>query len=246
MEVPAAWLTTVVTHLCLNRLASARARRESYAGPWLPEPVLTADGALGPLETAEQRESVSMGVLLLLERLTPAERAVFILREAFGHPYKEIAAIVDLDEAHCRQLHRRARARVGESGRRHEVDREHHRRILEGFFAAVTDGDVATLERLLADDVTVWADGGGGRAARRPVTGRDVVVRYLRGLGERPEASRMRAEIAEVNGEPAVLVREGAELWAIVAVEVVGGRVGAVRMVVNPAKLAFAATQIAV
>ncbi|MBA8951154.1 RNA polymerase sigma-70 factor [Actinomadura namibiensis] len=245
VEVPAAWLTTVVTHLCLNRLASARNRRERYVGPWLPEPVLTGGGALGPLETAEQRESVSMGVLVLLERLTPAERAVLILREAFGHPHREIARVLGVDEAHSRQLHRRARARVGEPRRRYEADREHHRRVVERFLAAAGDGDVAALERLLAEDVTVWADGGGGRAARRPVEGRDRVARYLRGMWSRVEAARARFETAEVNGETAVLVWHGSALTAVLAVEVAGGRIDAVRFVLNPDKLAYAAAQAA-
>src|SRR5260221_7433905 len=110
---PSAWLTTVVTNLCRNRLASAPARRERYVGTWLPEPVLTSDGTLGPLEAAEQRDSVSLALLTLLEQLTPPERAVFVLRESFGYSHREIAGILGMSEAGCRQLHRRARQRLG-------------------------------------------------------------------------------------------------------------------------------------
>ncbi|WP_246079768.1 RNA polymerase sigma factor SigJ [Nonomuraea mesophila] len=246
VEVPAAWLTRVVTNLCLSQLASARRRRESYVGPWLPEPVLTGDGALGPLETVEQRESVSLGVLILLERLTPVERAVFVLREAFGYGHAEVAGILGITEAHSRQLHRRARAHVGEPRKRFESDREHHRRIVRGFLRATLGGDVAELERLLADDVVAWADGGGtATAARRPVLGRAKVLRYLRGLADRREAARIAWDIVEVNGEPAVVVRDaGGDLWAIFTVEIADGRVSAIRTILSPAKLAFAGTQL--
>jgi RNA polymerase sigma factor (sigma-70 family) len=244
VEVPEAWLRTVVTNLCLNRLTSARARRESYVGPWLPEPVVTGDGALGPLETVEQRESVSLGVLVLLERLTPAERAVFVLREAFGHSHREIAKALAVTEANSRQLYRRARDHVGEPRRRFAADHRDRERILGRLFAASADGDVAGLERLLAEDVVAWADGGGVAAARRPVVGRDKVVRYLLGLGRRPEVARLRMTVAEVNGELATVHYEGDQLRAILVPEVVGGVITALRLVVNPDKLAFAARQL--
>ncbi|MEV1168932.1 RNA polymerase sigma factor SigJ [Nonomuraea sp. NPDC049784] len=247
VAVPAAWLTRVVTNLCLSQLSSARRQRESYAGPWLPEPVLTGDGALGPLETVEQRESVSLGMLILLERLTPTERAVFVLREAFGHSHAEIGDILRIDEAHSRQLYRRARTHVGEPRKRFESDREHHRRILKGFMEATMNGDVAALERLLADDVVAWADGGGmSSAARRPVRGLPKVVRYLGGLLARPEAVGAMIEILDINGEPAVLIcSSDRDLVAIMALEVAGDRVVVIRTMVNPAKLAFATAQLA-
>ncbi|MEV0307381.1 RNA polymerase sigma factor SigJ [Nonomuraea fuscirosea] len=244
VELPAAWLARVVTNLCLTRLASARVRRESYAGPWLPEPVYTGDGALGPLETVEQRESVSMGLLVLLERLNPMERAVFVLREAFGYGHAEVAGILGIEEAHSRQLHRRARAHVGQPRKRFDGDRGQHLRIVRSFFAATVNGDVEALERMLADDVAAWADGGGGTAARRPVRGRARVARYLSGLSRRPEAGSVTSAFAEINGEPAVLIREPGGLLAIVAVEIADGRVVAVRTIVNPAKLAYAAAQL--
>ncbi|MGW6494055.1 RNA polymerase sigma factor SigJ [Nonomuraea angiospora] len=247
VEVPAAWLTRVITNLCLSRLTSARRQRESYAGPWLPEPVLTAGGALGPLETVEQRESVSMGVLILLERLTPVERAVFVLREAFGHSHAEIAGVLGIEEAHSRQLHRRARAHVGEPRKRFESDREQHRRIVRRFLEAAVHGDVAALERLLADDAIAWTDGGGSvTAARRPVHGLGKVARYLGGFVTRPEAAEVVVEFLEVNGEPAALIRgPGGDLLAIMTMELDGDQVAAVRTTVNPAKLAFAGAQLA-
>ncbi|WP_053697550.1 RNA polymerase sigma-70 factor [Streptomyces sp. NRRL F-5755] len=248
VRTPAAWLTKVVTNLCINRLTSARARRERYVGPWLPEPVLThtADRRLGPLETAEQRESVSFALLTLMERLTPAERAVFVLREAFGHSHRDIAEVIGVGEAYSRQLHRRTRERLGGSPRRHfAVDAAQRAKLVERFFAATLDGDVAGLERLLADDVVAWADGGGrATAARRPVTGRAKVLRYLLGLGTRPEAASVRAEFVEVNGEPAALFLVGEDLLAVVVPETHEGHIVAVRTVLNPDKLAFAAGQL--
>ncbi|OKI09237.1 RNA polymerase subunit sigma-24 [Streptomyces sp. CB02923] len=248
VRIPAAWLTKVMTNLCVNRLTSARARRELYVGPWLPEPVLTRTAAdrLGPMETAEQRESVSLALLTLMERLTPAERAAFVLREAFGHSHRDIAGVIGVEEAHARQLYRRARERLDRPRRRFDVDDARRREIVERFFAATLDGDLAGLERLLADDVTAWADGGGRvTAARRPVTGRAKVLRYLLGLGARPEAGRAGIEPAEVNGAPAVLVRVDRTLLAVVVPEVSEGRIVAVRTVMNPDKLAFAAAQLA-
>ncbi|AJT69263.1 RNA polymerase sigma-70 factor [Streptomyces chattanoogensis] len=248
VRAPAAWLTKVMTNLCINRLTSARAQRELYVGPWLPEPVLTgtADDRLGPLETAEQREAVSLALLTLMERLTPAERAVFVLREAFGHSHREIAGVIGVEEAHSRQLHRRARERLGRPRRHFDVDDAQRRKIVERFFAATLDGDVAGLERLLADDVVAWADGGGQvTAARRPITGCAKVLRYLLGLVARPEAALVRVEFAEVNGAPAAVVVAGQALLAVVVPEIRDGRVGGVRTVINPAKLAFAAAQLA-
>ncbi|MEV4314563.1 RNA polymerase sigma-70 factor [Actinocrispum sp. NPDC049592] len=245
IEVPAAWLTKVVANLCLTRLTSARARRERYVGTWLPEPVLTGDGALGPLETVEQRDSVSLGMLVLLERLTPVERAVFVLREAFGHHHREIAGMLDIDEAHSRQLHSRARKHVTDVRKRFKADKAHHRRIVERFLAATLTGDLAGLEELLAEDVVSWADGGGTvTAARRPIQGRAKVARYLHGVHSRPEVAFVRAEIAEVNGAPAALLRLSGTLAAIFALEVDGDLITDICLLVNPSKLAFATAQL--
>jgi RNA polymerase sigma factor (sigma-70 family) len=173
IAVPSAWLAKVVTNLCLNRLASARVQRERYVGPWLPEPVLTSDGTLGPLDTAEQRDSVSLALLVLLERLTPTERAVFVLREAFGYSHREIAQILELSEINCRQLARRARRRLAEPRPRFRPEPRQWHRLVERFLLAAREGDLRSLQQLLAAEVTAWADGGGKvTAARRPVVAR--------------------------------------------------------------------------
>ncbi|MGH3771721.1 MAG: RNA polymerase sigma-70 factor [Pseudonocardiaceae bacterium] len=240
---PAAWLAKVVTNLCLNRLTSASARREEYVGPWLPEPVLTADSPLGPMETAEQRESVSLALLVLLERLTPAQRAVFVLREAFAYSHREIADILGLTEANSQQLYRRARARVGTERPRFDASRDQGRRIAERFLAAARGGDLAGLERLLAADVVAWADGGGkAAAARRPVRGAEQVARYLTGWMSRPLPG-LEIVIAEVNGQPGILGAAGGRVLAVMVLEVTGGRVGAVRTIANPDKLSFISAQ---
>ncbi len=245
IAAPAAWLAKVVTNLCLNRLSSARARREHYIGPWLPEPVLTGDGTLGPMEQAQQRESVSLGLLMLLERLTPAERAVFVLREAFGYTHREIAGILDVSEANCRQLYRRARRHVADTGPRFSPGRRQWRDLVERFVAATREGDVRALEQTLAADVVAWADGGGNvTAARRPVTGRPRVARYLAGAFSQ-FGSDLDLTLAEVNGEPAVLGWAGRTLLGIAVFEISGDRITAVRTIANPDKLHFAARQAA-
>ncbi|OUC96788.1 RNA polymerase subunit sigma-24 [Streptosporangium minutum] len=232
---PGPWLAKVVTNLCLNRLTSARATRERYVGFWLPDPVATE--ALGPLETAEQRDSISMAFLVLLERLTPAERAVFVLREAFSYGYREIAGVLDLSEANCRQLHLRARRRVGERPR-FDAPGEHRRAIVNRFLAAASGGDLAGLEQVLAADVVAWSDGGGKvTAARRPVTGRDRVVRYVAGVMARFGMVGVEFAHAEVNGQDAFLGRGGDELVTVLVVEVADDRVIGLRAVLNPDKL---------
>jgi RNA polymerase sigma factor (sigma-70 family) len=242
---PEAWLTKVVTNLCLNRLASARARREDYVGTWLPEPVFTGDGTgngvLGPLETVEQRESLSVGMLVLLERLTPPERAAFVLRAAFGHSHREIAEILELDEAHARQLYHRAHQHVGAARKRFTATPEQRRKLLERFLAATVDGDVSALERLLAEDVVAWSDGGGKAGALpRPVVGREKVLRVLRGLVRHPEWNRVTVgTVGAVNWEPAIVFRVDGRLVAVMVPEFDGDRIVAFYAVANPDKLAF-------
>lgn len=241
VEHPGAWLAKVVTNLSLNALTSARARRETYVGPWLPEPVLTSDGTLGPLESAEQRDSVSMALLVLLEQLTPVERAVYVLREAFAYGHREIAGLLDLSEANCRQLYRRAAARVAATPeRRFEPDPERWRRLVETFLTAAHSGDLATLEGMLAADVQAVGDGGGVvSAARRPVRGRDNVARFAIGA-MRKYAGDLPVTFVEVNGSPAVFLGD----VAVVVVEIENGLVSAVRSVLNPEKLEFLRRQL--
>ncbi|MBL1087018.1 RNA polymerase sigma-70 factor [Streptomyces actinomycinicus] len=240
-----AWLAKTVTNLCLNRLTSARARREQYVGTWLPEPVVTADGTLGPLESAERRDQVSLALLVLLERLTPAERAVYVLREAFGYAHREIADVLELSEANCRQLYRRAALRVAEPEGRFEAAPERQADLVASFVTAAREGDLAALERLLAADVIWWADGGGRvTAALRPIEGRDKVVRFLAGISRR-FAPDTEFTAAEVNGEAALVTWAGGTLVAIAVPELRGGLITRVRAVVNPDKLRFARQQLA-
>jgi RNA polymerase sigma-70 factor (TIGR02957 family) len=248
VQSPAAWLTKVLTNLCLSRLTSARARRETYPGPWLPEPVLTEQSTLGPLDRAEQRESVSLAFLLLLERLTPSQRAVFVLREAFDYSHREIAEILGLTEVNCQQLYRRARQRVTDDRpqlpRRSRASREEGNRIAEEFLAAARSGDLTTLESLLAADVVAWADGGGKtRAARRPVHGAPRVARYLAGWMSR-DVPGVRVVVTDVNGQPGILGILDGQLLVAVLLDLVDRRVAGVYAVANPDKLAFLAAQV--
>ena len=245
IESPPAWLAKVVTNLCLNRLSSARARRERYVGPWLPEPVLTDDSALGPMDTVEQRELVSMGLLVLMEKLTPTERAVFVLREAFGYSHREIADIVELSEANCRQLHSRARRHLARPGSR-PVDRAGWRGLVDRFLHAAATGDLPALEELLAADATSLADSDGKiTAARRPVLGREKVAYYLcRVFGRGLALAGVSASFGQLNGAPAVLGWAGETLVGALVLDVVDGRIGALYIVANPDKLRFVAAQL--
>ncbi|MFH0516885.1 RNA polymerase sigma-70 factor [Streptomyces sp. M41] len=244
IEHPAAWLAKVVTNLCLTRLTSARARRERYVGPWLPEPVATSDGTLGPLESAEQRDAVSMAMLVLLERLTPTERAVYVLREAFAYGHREIAGVLDLTEANCRQLYRRAVQRVGEPRSRFESTPERQEELVASFVAAARDGDLGRLEKLLAADV-IWSSDGGGKvsAARRPIEGREKVSRFLAGA-TRTFLTGVDFTTVEINGTDALAVWAGDTLLSVVAFEVREGLIGHAWAVVNPEKLGFVRGQL--
>jgi RNA polymerase sigma-70 factor (ECF subfamily) len=234
-----AWLSTAVVNLCRSWLLSARARRESYVGPWLPEPVPTAAGQLGPLESAEERELVSLALLTAMERLSPVERAVFVLREAFGYAHREIADMLTLTEANSQQIFRRAGLRVREGRARFDVPSDHARELIERFLKAARNGDVEALERMLAADATSTADGGGVvTAARRPIVGAAKVARYLAGLF-RWEVPGVEIDLQELNGSLAVVAWAAGSPLLVVDVETTGGTVSALRLVVNPDKLAY-------
>ncbi|MEU1076711.1 MULTISPECIES: RNA polymerase sigma-70 factor [unclassified Streptomyces] len=244
IEVPEAWLTKVLTNLCLNQLTSARARRETYVGQWLPEPVLAGDRMLGPADTAEQRESVSLAVLTLMERLSPNERVVYVLREAFAYSHREIAEILDLTEANCQQIYRRAKQHVSADRSRGKVDAAAARKIVEEFLEAALSGDTQPLIRLLVDDAVSVADGGGRVSARRsPVVGALGVARYLRGLFRPTEAKRAQVGgavalySAVVNGGPAVLIEGGGKIAGVMCLDTATGRIEALHIQVNPEKL---------
>ncbi|GAA0377088.1 sigma factor [Acrocarpospora corrugata] len=243
IQAPGAWLAKVVTNMCLNRLTSARARREQYVGPWLPEPILT--DVLKPDEPAETvllHESVSLAFLLLLERLTPAERAVFVLREAFSYGYRDISAVLDLSEANCRQLHRRAQRRLGEQ-RRFDVPAQRRESIVRRFLTAAGNGDLAALEQLLAADVTAWSDGGGkASAARKPVLGPVKIARFVLGLVTNGPA--VEVTFTQVNGEPGLVATAGGRVIVVAAFETDGERIFALRSVLNPDKLRYVSRQL--
>jgi RNA polymerase sigma-70 factor (ECF subfamily) len=232
-----AWLTTVVARLALDTLRSARVRREAYVGPWLPEPLVTDSGP-GPDETAELADSVSLAFLVLLEELTPVERAVFLLREVFGYDYAAVAATVGKSEDNCRQLVVRARQRLAARRTRFEADSAHGRELTARFLSACMTGDLEGLLGMLADDVVLWSDGGGKvAAARRPVAGRDKVGRFLLGIAEKG-AGDYEGRLVAVNGQPgAVFGRDGRVDYAF-SLDVLDGQVVGVRIVANPDKLA--------
>ncbi len=244
---PRAFLSTIATRLALDRLSAARATREHYIGPWLPEPVLTApDNAP---EAAERHESVSLAFLVLLETLTPQERAVFLLREVFEYEYEEIAAMLELSAANCRQLLHRARARIAERRPRFRPAPEQRRRMVEQFTAAVEQGDVQGLAALLVEEVVYTADGGGKvQAARRPVFGNSAVARLLLGLMGRvsslPAFAGARLVDACVNGGDAQLLVVGGRIDTVTAWEWRDERIAAIHAVRNPDKLAFLQRQL--
>lgn len=244
IETPEAWLTKVLTNICLNQLTSARARRETYVGQWLPEPVLSGDPILGPADTVEQRESVSLAMLTLLERLSPTERAVYVLREAFEYRHREIAEILDIGEANCQQIYRRAKQHVTTERSRAPVDAANAREIVQEFLAAALSGDTAPLIRLLTGDAISIADGGGRVPARQgPVLGGLAIARYLRNLFRPTDAKR--ALIGDspsfysvsVNGDPALLAEVGGQVLGVFCLDAGPGGIRAIRIQVNPDKL---------
>ncbi|MFI8188627.1 RNA polymerase sigma-70 factor [Streptomyces sp. NPDC085946] len=250
VEVPEAWLTKVLTNLCLNQLTSARARRETYVGQWLPEPLLAGDPMLGPADTAEQRESVSYAVLALLERLSPNERAVYVLREAFDYPHREIAGILGITEAASQQILHRAKKHVAAGKARARIDEAAARRIIDEFLAAATSGRTEPLVRLLTQDAVSVGDGGGKVPARtKPFEGALAVATFLRGLFKPGKAKRAlvggspEVHAATANGDPAVVVVLDGRVIGVMCLEVTAEGIAAVRSQVNPDKLARATRQ---
>jgi len=231
---PPAFLATTTTRLAINAAQSARVRRETYVGPWLPEPVDTsADPALG----AERAEALEVAVLLLLETLSPTERAAYVLREAFDSPYAEIAEILQVREANARQLVSRARRHV-DGGRRVAVGAQEQRRLLDAFLAAARAGDLAGLERVLAADVVSVTDGGGvAGAARIRVEGRSRVTRFVAAFATRFWAGTALTPV-HANGQPAVLVTRADGALALLAVDASDEGIAVLRWTMSPAKLA--------
>ncbi|MFC8762733.1 RNA polymerase sigma-70 factor [Streptomyces sp. NPDC057193] len=236
---PRAFLVRITTRLAIDRLRQAQARREAYVGPWLPEPVVTDFGPAAP-DTAERAllaDSVSLAALVVLESLSPLERAVFVLREAFGFPYGEIAAALDRSEAAVRQLAGRARRHVDEGKPRYDVDPTERRDLTERFLAAASGGDLGDLLALLAPDVRLVGDSGGkARTPRRIIEGSDKVGRFLAATSQGADATH-ELRVVEVNGGPAVLVLDGGRPDTLVQIEARDGRVQCVYIIRNPDKL---------
>ncbi len=230
---PAAFLATTATRIAMNHAQSARARRETYVGPWLPEPIDTsADALLG----AEKNEALGFAVLLLLEKLTPAERAAYVLREAFNYSYREIAEIIELTEENARQLVTRAKKHVTD-GRRAQVSISEQKRLLGAFIAAAQKGDLAALEGLLASDVASYSDGGGRvRAAPIPVLGRARVSKFIAGFSSHFWISA-KIDWIEANGQPAVLISRDQTIIALAAIDASADGIEQIMWMMNPDKL---------
>ncbi|MGP3926425.1 sigma-70 family RNA polymerase sigma factor [Streptomyces sp. 8N616] len=244
VEVPEAWLTKVVTNLCLDRLRSAQARHERAAGAWLPEPLLEGDPMLGPADTFEQRESVSLAVLTLLERLSPVERAVYVLREAFSYRHAEIAGILDITESASQQHVHRARIRVATERRRGgEADPASARRVVEEFLAAATSGRTERLVALLTDDATMVSDGAGLARRLLRYNTRERIAAYVR-AGFKPTPAKRRLaggspaiHLALVNGSPAALAVVDDRVVGVVWFEVSDGKVASLCGIAAAARL---------
>ena len=237
---PKAYLTRIVSNVALERLRSTQRTREAYVGPWLPEPILTSGDTA---EAVVDAESVSMAMLVVLETLSPIERAVFVLREVFGFSHAEIAEAVDRTEAAVRQAAHRAREHVRARRPRFAADRSRQRAVTERFFAAATGGDVNALMELLSPDVTLWTDGGGKvRQALRPVVGAATVAAWFAAIGDVAyqgvEPADMDAELAEINGGPGIVFRGQGRVIATVTFDFdAGGRITTIHNVANPDKL---------
>jgi RNA polymerase sigma-70 factor (ECF subfamily) len=238
IESPRAYLAALATRIAIDYLRSARVRRELYFGTWLPEPVL-GEGALAADQEVERAESLSMAFMLILEALSPVERAVFLLREAFDYSYEEIAEIVQRSEENCRQIFARAKRHIDAGKRRFEASPAKRAEIAQRFFAACQKGELSGLVELLATDAAFYGDGGGKVAAvTRPVVGADRVSRLLVGIFSKFGGAGVRIERVEVNGQPGAkfLDRRGC-VFAVWALDIADGMVQCVRSVANPDKL---------
>jgi RNA polymerase sigma-70 factor (ECF subfamily) len=240
IDSPRAYLSAVTTRLAIDHLRSARTRKETYVGEWLPEPLLTDERAPDGARYVEEADSLSMAFLLLLERLSPVERAVFLLHDVFDYGYDEVAEIVGKTEDNCRQLALRARRHIAEHKPRFEASCEQRETLATRFFEAVGDGDMDGLIELLAADATVYGDGG-GKAPQwpHPIVGRDRVVRLLVGLGHQARDLGVTWRRAEVNGQPgAMFFDPTGDLISVMTLDISDGVVQTVRSVINPDKLA--------
>lgn len=234
---PEAFLVTIVSRLCINHLQSARIKREQYFGEWLPEPILT--GPFGdPSATTEMDESLSIAFLTLLERLTPVERAVFLLREVFDYEYAEVARIVEQSEPNCRQILSRARQHLKDSRPRFDASPRHREELLQKFLQASSAGDMDELLSLFANDIVLYADGGGkATAVPNPIYGAANVCRFLSGARKKFLPAELVRQVANVNGQPGVVTYLHGRPYSVLTLEVEGGRIRNIYIVSNPDKL---------
>jgi RNA polymerase sigma-70 factor, ECF subfamily len=239
-----ALLTTILTHLCLDQLQLARRKREEYLGPWLPEPIITAEAdALANVERrVDEYETISLAFLVLLEQLQPIERAVFLLREVFEYDYAEIATFLGKSEVACRQWFSRAKKHLGDHRPRFPASPESQKELLTSFLQAVNAGEMTALMNLLAEDITFWGDGGGKfkGAPTHPIVGRVAVARFFLATvsafrSSLPEDARF--ELSEVNGQPALITRAGSRAFLVLTIEVEAGHIRTMHAIANPEKL---------
>ncbi len=239
-----AFLTTIISRLCVDQLNLARRKREQYLGPWLPEPIVTAETLheVSPEERVDANESISIAFLTLLEHLQPVERAVFLLREVFDFDYAEVASILDKSEAACRQAFSRAKKHLADHRPRFSASAAVHRQLLTSFFEATRSGDLGALKRLLTEEVTLWADSNGRArgAALQPISGRDAVTAFLLEFSKvfrdgLPE--EVKGELIAVNGQPALVLRGAERTYSVLTIEVEEGRIQIIRFMANPQKL---------
>jgi len=238
IQSPKAYLTTIVTRLCLDQLKSAKTQREQYVGTWLPEPIFTEQAA-NP--EPDENESLSMAFMVLLENLSPVERAVFLLREVFDYDYAAIAKIVNKNEANCRRYYHLAKQYLVERRPRFEPSSAEQIKLVHRFMQAVGEGDIDSLTTVLAQDIVMYADGGGKvPAARIPQQGHDAVIRLLLGIF-RLATAETRFELHDVNGSLSLIVWEGDVLMLVMNFEIVDNQITCIRNVVNPDKLIYLA-----
>jgi len=234
---PKAFLTEVVTRIAIDHLRSARVRRERYVGEWLPEPLVT-DDSMSPEQHAEETESLSMAFLVVLEALSPVERAVFLLHDVFGFDFEEVASTIGKSPANARQIGVRARKHIEARRPRFDPPAAERQALADRFFAAIGDGDVEGLMELLAEDVVMVGDGGGRGAVRTPVVGRLRIARFMAGLGRYAAGHQLSVERATVNGQPGIVAYgPDGSVETVVTIDILEGKVTAIRGVVNPDKL---------
>jgi RNA polymerase sigma-70 factor, ECF subfamily len=237
IESPKAFLVTIISRLCVNHLQSARVKREEYFGQWLPEPLSTMP-ASDPFAATGIYASLSMAFLLLLERLTPLERAVFLLREVFDYEYAEVARMLGQSEANCRQILRRAKQHVTEERPRFDVSPQEQQRLLQEFLEATSLGDMQGLLALLSKDVVLYTDGGGkATAVPNPVYGPDRVARFFLGAREKLIPKDVVRRFADVNGQPGIIAYHRGQVFGVFTMDVVEGRIRNIYIVSNPDKL---------